>query len=159
MESELERIKKEFSEKQKQYNLPDFQTLNEIFEIEKVTEHETDTLLREVRKHIVDKALSYLRFLEMLLNPSNAPLFVFGMTRNLEAADKQLIEGVYKELCEIELDAIGLDNQYSEKKEAEFITNKTKQWKESSKDIEKILLSLRKSWKSSSIKKEKGYFG
>lgn len=159
METKLERLKKKFEEKQKQYNLPDFQTLNEMFEIEKISQHESEMVLREVRKHMVDKAVAYLRFFELLLNPTNAPLFIFGLTKNLEACDKQLIEAVYRELCEIEFDAIELDNSYSEKKEAEFIIKKTKQWKETSKDIEKILIALRKSWKTSSNKKEKGYFG
>ena len=92
METKLERLKKRFEEKQKQYNLPDFQTLNEVFEIEKISQHDTEMVLREARKHIVDKAISYLRFLELILNPANAPLFIFGLTKNLEASDKKLIE-------------------------------------------------------------------
>jgi len=51
-ESCLDELKKNYAILQKKYNLPDYQELNEEFDVEKLQDLETDTLLRAVRKII-----------------------------------------------------------------------------------------------------------
>ena len=80
-ESSLEELKKDYLILQKKYKMPSFKELNEEFDIEKAAEHETDCLIREIRKAIMDKVIAYLRFVEMLLNPSNAPMFFFALVK------------------------------------------------------------------------------
>src|SRR3989338_5772892 len=91
-ESCLNELKKRYKAVQDKYKLPDFSYLNENFEIEKLAESETELLLREIREIILEKAVAYLRFIEMLLNPSNAPMFFFSLVKGLSADDRKVIE-------------------------------------------------------------------
>ena len=69
---ELKDLKKEYSDLAEKYKLPSFKELNENFEIEKI-DKDTEILLRDVRKVMMEKIVNSLGFLEMFLNPMNAP--------------------------------------------------------------------------------------
>jgi hypothetical protein len=155
----LECVKKDYEQLREKYKLPTFQILNEEFEIERVSERETDVLLREIRKAITEKAIAFLRFVELLLNPTNAPFFMFAIIKNLSASDKKLIEGIYKDLCEFEIEAISLDMEYNEKNEANFIKYAEKKWTSMHDDMKELGQIVKKAWHASSEKKEREYFG
>ncbi len=158
-ESNLEELKKDYSVLQKKYNLPDFKELNEEFDIEKAAENETDCLLREIRKLVMEKVIAYLRFIEMLLNPSNAPLFFFALVKGLTAQDKRVLEKLYDKLGSLEIDVIELDCSYSEKEEAEFVKRLFGEWKSVKDDMLNLVEVLRRNWGQKSGKNERGYFG
>ena len=158
-ESCLEDLKKEYLKLQKKYNLPEFDKLNRDFEIEKATERETDFLIREIRKIIIDKAIAYLRFSEMLLNPTNAPLFFLTLVKGLTPQDKKILEKIYEKLGAFEIDVIELDIEYNEKDEADFIKKISKEWKSVGEDMKKIVEGLRRNWTQKSSKSDKGYLG
>lgn len=158
-ESSLDELKRDYSLLQKKYKLPKFQELNEEFDIEKVAEHETDFLVREIRKAIMDKIIAYLRFTEMLLNPSNAPMFFFALVKGLTSHDKRILERLYEKLGSFEIDVIELDCRYSEKDEAEFIRKIAKEWKQVAEDMLKLAETLRRNWNQKSQKGERGYCG
>jgi len=158
-ESSLEELKKDYKKIEQKYKLPSFQELNEDFDIEKVAERETDMLLREIRKTIMDKVIAYLRFIEMLLNPSNAPMFFFALVKSLKQDDKKELEKIYGKICSLEIDAVELDCQYKENKEAEFIKKINKDWKTIKKDVLKIVVILKKNWHQKTKNSEKGYLG
>lgn len=155
----LDGLKKEYERLQKKYKLPGFQQLNEDFDIERAAEKETELLLREIRKHVVDKVLSYLRFFEFWANPSSAPLFILSLAKTLSPDTKKAIDSLYKKLVEIELDVIEIDNTYSEKKEAEFIIRLTREWRPIKEDVSEIVRALKAGWKQKAEKKEKSYCG
>ena len=155
----LARLKKEYSLFEKKYQLPKFSELNIEFEIEKLQEHETDLLLREIRRAIGDKTVAFLKFFEVFLNPQAAPLFLLSAIKSLNAHDKIKIEKIYKRIVLIEVQAIALDIEYEEKKEAEFIKNTYKTWKDMKEDlkiIEEILSRVNQETKSNN---GKSYFG
>lgn len=155
----LDILKKNYEKEKQKYKLPSFQQLNEEFEIERAAERETDMLLRELRKAMTEKAIAFLRFVELLLNPTNAPFFMFSIIKNLTASDKKLIEGIYKQLCEFEIKAIALDMEYSEKAEAEFIKYCYGQWKGMKVEMKELSEAISKAWHMSAEKKERDYFG
>jgi len=155
----LEKMKKDYEKLRKKYNLPGFKELNEAFDIEEAAEQETDCLLRQIRKHMMDKVVAYLRFIEMLLNPSNAPMFFFALVKGLTASDKKLLEKVYEEIGEFEISVIALDCKYSEQGEAEFINKLASEWKDISEDILEISEVLKKNWNQKSKDSDRGYCG
>lgn len=159
MGEKLDGLKKEYKKLQEKYKLPSYQQLNEEFDIEKVQEQETDTLLREIRKVIMDKAIAYLRFVELLLNPSNAPMFFFALLKGLESADKKTLEDIYTRLGRLEIEVIDVDNDYSEKAEAEFIIHILKEWQGIKEDMRRVSKALKSGWEKKSEKKEKSYLG
>lgn len=158
-ESKLEKLKKDYVKLAEKYKLPRYQQLNEEFDIEKVQELETDTLLREIRKVIMDKVIAYLRFIELLLNPSNAPMFFFALLKGLESADKKILEDTYSKLGKMEVEVVDVDNDYSEKSEAEFIKKIYKEWQEIKENMREVSKALKKGWEKKSEKKEKSYLG
>jgi len=159
MPEKLNQLKKDYLKLEEKYKLPSFCELNEEFDIEKVQELETETLLREIRKVIMDKVLAYLRFIEMFLNPSQAPMFFLGLIKGIDASDRKTLESLYDKLGRLEINVIGVDNDYSEKSEADFIKHISKEWKEIKEDMKKISSSLKKNWDRKAEKKEKSYLG
>jgi hypothetical protein len=159
MMSKLEQLKKNYKELGTKYKLPSYKELNEEFDIEKVQELETDTLLREIRKVIMDKVLAYLRFVELLINPSNAPMFFFAILKGLESSDKKQLDEIYTKLGRLEIEVIEIDNDYSEEQEARFIKHVFHEWQEIKEEMKIVSKSLQKSWDKKTEKKEKSYLG
>lgn len=158
-ESSLEEMKKDYEKLQKKYGLPSFKELNEEFDIEKAAEHETECLIREIRKLVMEKVIAYLRFIEMLLNPSNAPLFFFALVKGLTASDKRILDKLYDKLGSFELEVIELDCNYNEKAEAEFIKKILLEWKDVREEMLNLIEVLKRNWNQKSKKDERGYFG
>lgn len=158
-ESKLEDLKKKYKELQKKYGLPDFEELNKEFAIEKIAETETDFLTREIRRFIADKIYNYLRFCETLMNPVNAPMFVFLIIKSMSPEEKKKISDSYNKLSEINFELVKLDLEFDEKTDAEFIKKTYDSWK----SLRKILVDIIKKAKSSKDEKENknngGYFG
>lgn len=157
----LEDLKKDYVKYQKKYKLPSFQQLNEDFSIERIVEVETDYLLREIRKTISDKLFNYLRFVEGILNPVNAPMFVFSIIKALTENEKQIFSEMYKKLAKMEIQLFEIDISYDEKKEADFIKQSYKLWQEIKKDASDVTAVIRKNWENKSDIgfNGKGYFG
>ena len=158
-ESQLSEVKKNYEKFQKKYNLPSFKKLNEDFQIEKIAENETDYLLREVKKVMADKFYNYLRFTETLLNPVNAPLFVFSIIKSIDAEKKKKLNEIYKKLAKNEIRIIEVDLIYSEEKEAEFIKESYKLWQEVKEELMDIIKNVKGNWDNKLEGKRKGYFG
>jgi len=91
-ENNLENLKEDYKEIQKKYDLPEFERLNEDFQIEKLAEIETDFLVREIRKFMADKFMNYLRFIESILNPVNVQMFVFSIIKSIGEEEKKKFE-------------------------------------------------------------------
>mgnify|MGYP001599513509 FL=1 len=159
-QSPLEKIKKEYEIFKQKYNLPDFDKINEDFQIEKAAEPETEILLKEIRRYMFDKISNYMRFMESLLSPVNASIFTFSILKSLNSEDKKNIEEVYKKLMKLELDLMEIDVDYNEEKEAEFIKNTFKVWNSIKKDWLRVIDSIKNNWDNKIDKgNNKGYFG
>ncbi|MBI2630554.1 hypothetical protein HYW76_05640 [Candidatus Pacearchaeota archaeon] len=159
-QSSLDRLKKQYEEFRKKYNLPSFKEMNENFEIEKLQEKETELIAREIRSLITEKIVSYLRFIEMLLNPSaGAPLFFLSLIKNIDLQEREMLDEVYSKLSRYEIKSISLDNSYDEKKEAQFISEFYKEWQEIKREISEIMNVLENCIKKKCEKKEKNYLG
>ena len=157
--SDLEKLKENYLKIQEKYSLPSFEELNKDFVIEKSAESETDFLIREIRKFMADKSSNYLRFVDTLLNPSNAPMFVFSFIKMLGNEDKVKLTEIYKKLIEQEIKLIELDLEFVEEKEAKFIRDFYEMWKEIKKELLGILEKANKNTEKKSNNNDRGYFG
>jgi hypothetical protein len=159
MDSCLEKLKKDYEKLRVKYKLPGFSELNIDFEIEKVQERETDLLLRQVRRTMVEKVAVVIRFLEIIVNPAEgqAPLYVFSVIKNVTPEMKRIIERVYRELTVIELGSLSLDIDYDEKNEAKFVKDISEKWPIIKKDLKEITKKLGIVWTHE--KMHDNYFG
>lgn len=159
--SDLDILKECYEVIQKEFSLPDFDDLNEDFGVEKIKDEDTDFLIREVRKNISDKFSGYLRFIETLLSPGNAQMFVFAMLKILDNNDKAILQKVYKKLAKKEIEVIELDLKYDSSKEAEFIKTSYELWNEVKEDLLKIVIKIKDNWSfnGDNSTKSGNYFG
>src|SRR3989338_6821906 len=158
-ESKLAKLKKEYKKIQEKHSLPSFNELNENFGIEKASEVETDFVIREVRRQISEKAYNYLRFIETLINTVNAPMSIMTLVKTFGVEEKNKLTEIYKKLMKNELDLISVDIEFSEKKEADFIKNTHKIWKEIKKDFMEVVKSVEKNWNTKTENGGRKYFG
>jgi len=156
---DLAELKERYNLFQVKYNLPSFEKLNEDFQIEKAAEYETDFILREVRRYVTDKFFNYLRFIESILTPNNAPMFVFAITKTLGIKDREKLIELYKKLAKVDVDLIELDIQYSEEKEANSIKKYCEMWQGIKKELMEIVDVIKKNWDTKIEDNENGYFG
>ncbi|MEM4325709.1 MAG: hypothetical protein QXU40_00180 [Candidatus Pacearchaeota archaeon] len=155
----LEDLKKEYHVLMKKYPLPSFEELNANFSIERVVDIETDFLLREIRKCVGDKLFNYLRFVENLLNPINASMFIFSLIKSLGPEEKRKLSEVYKKLSVLEIKFIKLDLSFNEEKEVEFIKEANKEWCSIRDNFKDILERIEGNLDNKSDIQGKGYLG
>lgn len=156
---ELENLRNNYEPLKKKYSLPEFTELAEEFDIERAAEKQSSFTLREIRRTINDKISAYLHLFETFTNPSNAPMFIFSMLKNISEDEKQKVKDIYKQLAKIEMTIFKLDTIYSEKSEADFIKTATKEWKIMKKDILVLVEKFDKNFNVNSSTVSRGYFG
>ncbi|MFA6022794.1 MAG: hypothetical protein WC781_01775 [Candidatus Pacearchaeota archaeon] len=152
----IDKVKEKYEVLRKKYSLPEFKELHEEFDIEK-SDFGEDTILRDIRKTMAAKYFALLTFIENQLNPSS--MFQMMLTKCLEQEDRTKLNELFDKIGLTEIESFKLDIKYEEKKEAEFIIDKFKEWNEIKPSIEKIIDSMKTNWKKVSTKKEKSYFG
>jgi hypothetical protein len=158
MNMELKEFKSQYGSLASKYGLPDFKELNENFEIDRI-ERDVDFLLREIRKAMMDKIVSYIRLVEMMLNPSQAPPMFMMFVKNISEGDKKVMEAVYQSFIELELRSLKLEIDYVEESEAKAIKHIIDVWHGIKPDLRSLIGIMEKNWGGPSEKKDKGYFG
>lgn len=155
----LHQLKEEYAKFDKVYGLPEFSKLNQEFEIEGTSVEDTEILLKVIRKHLTEKIFYVLRTLEAFLNPSNAPMFVFNMIKSFSETEKETVKKLYGQLARYEIDAFGLEAEYNEKKEADFIKKVFAEWKGISEELKEIHKFMLENYDKADKKQTKSYFG
>jgi hypothetical protein len=150
-------IKAEYEKLRQKYNLPEYQTLVEEFDVDKELSKYQGIIIREIRRAIGEKFSAYLHFLETLLNPSSPSLFVYSFLKTMTEKQKQEIKSAYKTISKFQIETMKLDTFFNEKKEAEFILNAYTRWQELKKEMFNLIEQLGKDLEED--KKEKSYFG
>lgn len=156
--SDLAKLKQEYEKLRKLYKLPDFKQLNEEFGIERIAKRETELLVREVRWSMSKKIADATGFLELFLNPTNAPLFILAALKGIGAETRKLIEEAYNELVELNIVSLNLDLAYDEKNEAKFIKDVAQRWPVLSSNIKEVNKALGEALHLKE-KTKKDYFG
>lgn len=159
MTFDIKRLKAEYSQLEKKHKLPDFKMLNEKFEIEKLADHETELLAREIRRVMMERVSNYFKFIELFINPQTAPLFFLVVIKKMNGLDRKPLEEFYVELGKLEIESISLENEYNEEKEVEFIKKIIKKWEELTKKFSELIDKVKKASEQEGKEKEKSYFG
>lgn len=154
---DIKELKKDYEKLAKKYSLPPFKNLNDDFEIGKV-DKDVGALLRAVRKVMMEKIVNSMSFIEMLLNPVQAPRMYQNYIKSMSVDDRKRIDKIYGALAGVSILSLERELDYSEKSEAEVIKQVYKIWNSLKKDFAKILHNLKNPPKNS-VKKERSYFG
>ncbi len=157
MERDIKETEKNYSQFVSKYKLPSFTELNEAFEIEKI-DKESRTLLRTVRKTIMEKVANSFGFVDMLLNPVNAPRMYYPYINSMAEDDKKILGKIYNLFSDLIVKSLYLEINYSEREEANLIIESFNVWNSMKIDFGRVLQNII-SPKSSNVIKEKSYFG
>ncbi len=158
MESNLKKLKQNYSEIQKKYELPEFNDLNKEFGIEKLSKNETDFLLRNIRKIISETMENFISFVELILNPVNAPLFLYSFIKCLSEEEKKTFQEIHSKITKFEIESMKLII-YDEKQEAEFIKNSLELWNNIKTEFVKVVENVEKKMDIKTEKSKRNYFG
>ena len=148
--SKLKKLESNYSKLQEKYSLPSFDELNRDFSIERMANSETKLIVLETRRYLQDKLFSYLGLIEKILNPTNAPMGILLIEKNLKEDERKTIKKIYEKLLNFYLDSIKVDLNYSEEENAKIIKDYYKLWLEMKSPLYKIFSSVKEE-----IKKEK----
>ena len=157
---DIEKLKEDYEVLKAKYGLPEYKKLVEDFNsVERAYDSETDYLVREIRRYVADKFFNFHRFVEILLNPSNAPMYIFSMVKSFGADEKKKLSDIYKEIAKLEIRVMELDLNFSEKNEVDFIKDGFKLWQSIKKDFSDVLSVIKKNWDVKSEEGRRDYFG
>src|SRR3989344_3704979 len=138
---EVEEFKKKYLQIGKRHKLPSFDELNLDFEIDKL-DKDSDNLLRAIRKITMEKIVNSMGFLEMLVNPVNAPRMYIPYVRTMSVEDKKIIDEIYSSLAELSVLSLELEIYSGEGEEAVLINSVFEKWKEIKPKFRQILKSM-----------------
>ena len=150
-------LRKSYDVLVKKYKLPSFVEVDADFEIHKI-DRESETLLRSVRKQMMEKIVNSVGFVEMLLSGMNAPRMYFTYIKTMPSEDRKAMEDIYREFSSLIISSLELEVDYSEANEAELVKKIMKTWEGARKGFKKVLHNIQKP-SSSEKKKERSYFG
>jgi len=154
MESKIEKTYNKLKEK---YSLPDFDELNNEFELSTIECEEF--LLRKIRKKIADKINAMCEFLEGLLSPDTTMANLYEYKAFDDDERKKIFE-LYKRLKVLEKLALELSLNHDDEKDAKFIKNVFSSWDEIRNEMTTIIKKIKDFWENESTKEYKaGYFG
>ncbi|MEK6792326.1 MAG: hypothetical protein AABX96_01340 [Nanoarchaeota archaeon] len=146
-------LKNNYNLLQKKYSLPLFDEMNSAFEIGRIKK-DSGVLLKDIRRIIVDKFAYYLKLIETMINPSQAPPMFMMLLKEVTVEDRKVIDLVFSSFMEVELISYKLDVISSDKDEVEFILKAFGVWNEKRSELIKVLQVLERNWKNASTSKK-----
>lgn len=155
---DLDYLKKAYGKLAKKYALPSFEKFNGDFEIDKL-EKDTDCLLRTLRKLMMEKIVNSMTFVDMLLNPVNAPRMYIPYITAMTVDDRKTIDKVYTALSAISLLSLDLEIDGNEKGEAVLIKKTFETWNSLKPGFRQIIGNIKKPRIMNNNRRERSYFG
>ncbi len=120
-ETKVEKTKEVYEKLSKKHNLPEFDILNKEFYIEEIELDNTYIPIKKIKRKVMEKIVNNARFLEMLLNPSHAPIFILQLIKKIDEKNKKIIQELYKEITEYEMKSFLLEIYNNEEEEIKFL--------------------------------------
>ena len=152
-------LEKQYNELRKKLKLPEFNEINNEFEISDL--EETNFLARAIIRRIAEKLDFYTTMIEEILQPDTSNLYAMHETRYFDDDEKKQMYGLYTRLMNFNRQSIEVSLEHNEKEEAEFINNLFNEWKILKQELLRLVRKIRASWKTeeADIKEDLGYLG
>jgi len=141
-------LKENYEKIKKRYNLPDFDALDNVFEISAIENKKF--LLREIRKLIINKVKANVEILEELIHP-NSTISAYHECKFLSDIDKKRLYDLYAKLLKIIRKSNIRDLSTRDELEAVFINDIFKSWPDIKKELLSVLTKLRDCWSKEEI--------
>lgn len=156
----LEELKQKYELLAKKHALPGFNELNLNFDVGKI-KRDSGNLLREIRRVMIDKMIYYLKLVEIMINPSNAPPILLMLLKEITIEDRKIIDSVLNSFVEIELASHKLEVFSNEADEAKLIKRVFDLWEKKKTEVVALIEILERNLKKTNvpaIRRSKDYF-
>ncbi len=155
--AEEKNIELKYKELQKKLQLPEFNQLNNVFEINSL--QNDHFLLRNIRRTIAAKLEHITKIVEELLQP-DTHFRTLTESSSISEKQKQQLLKFYKQIMHLLRLSDELDYSYNDKKDAEYISNLFLEWEQINVLIKSLLEQLKLSWQKEEIfDHDIGYLG
>ncbi len=149
--------REEYEKLKKKYDLPDFDILDDDFDIAGI--EECSNVLRCVRERIAEKVEKACQMLEEILQPDTTVSNLYE-SRVFSEDDKKPVFELYSHLMSMKRRADALYILNIDSQDADFIRETNDAWKKIKQDIVNVLKKLQDSWsKEVEVADRLAYFG
>ncbi|MCP3684868.1 MAG: hypothetical protein GY861_19570 [bacterium] len=150
-------ISKKYEVLKKKYKLPDFDWLDQEFNLASIEKDKF--LLRDIRSKIISVIDNLCDIIGNVLQPEGS---IAGLceSRVLDDAGKNQVFSAYKKLMSINRKALEISIRNEESSDAEFIKEASDFWKNFKGELIPIIKKLQDSWENDTEQNDKlGYLG
>lgn len=148
-------LKEEY--KKLKYKLPDFNELNNEFELNTIKNK--NFLLRQIRRRINEKVIFYCKILEGLLYPNTSDIIGMHEIMSFSEVEKKKLSDFYKKLMVFERQSLKLDVNPNNEEDIKYINEIFKSWKKFKEEMINITEKMQASWKKEEPVTKDVYFG
>lgn len=152
------KLEESYNKLKSKYNLPEFNELNLIFEIDDIG-CESNLILQKIREKIDNKIITYIEIIEAIVQPETNLRDMYE-TKYVNDKSKETAYTLFKKLMLIKRssDLISIENK--EDDNAKFIKETYESYIRLKPDIFKHVEKLKIAWeKDTNIKNDLNYFG
>jgi len=155
----LTEFRKAYEDLQRKHELPNFDDMNGVFDIGKI-KRDSGNFLRDIRRMMGEKVSYYMRLMEVMINPSQAPPTFLMLLKEITKDDKKVLDSVFTAFMDIEISSYKLNVNSTDAEEVDFINKIYKIWNEKTHELIKIIDILDRNWKQVDKlpKQSRGYF-
>src|SRR3989338_9943852 len=139
-------IKKEYEVLRKKHNLPDFDKINNDFELEYLEKN--IFLLRAIRRRLHEKVVFFCRIIENILYHSGQSHLSAYESGFFDDEKKQKMTKIHKKLMVYERQSILIDTNPNEKGDIEFICKLSEDWRNVKEELKDIVETIENAWSS-----------
>ena len=148
-------IEESYERLRKEHKLPEFDSLNNEFEISIIDSEEF--LVREIRRKITEKICFFTDIIGGVINTESSASAMLELG-NITEEDIKKGFSVYRKLMYWERYSAELSALSDDNKEAEFIRKFYEEWIVLKMDIATTISKIKETWKMSDEKKSEAYF-
>jgi len=149
--------KKKYEELADKYKLPSFDSLNKDFEISTI--EETEFLLREIRRKIIEKLENYIKLLEGILHPEAGICDMYECGAFSDEEKNKLFE-LYKKIMFLNRFSAETSIDEDDSKSSNFIKKAFEQLNNIKKELLPMIKRMKEGWlEEKKVKTELGYLG
>ena len=158
MEKEKLNLKEEYGKLR--FKLPDFDKLNEEFEISRdEKEYKKEFFVRDIRRKINDKVILLCKIIEGLLFPTHANIISMYESKHFDDNTKKRILDLYKQLMIYERESLSLDIVPNDEGDAKYINDVYTKWLAYKKEMKNIIDIMQDAWRKEEKIIPDNYFG
>jgi len=151
-------VREEYEKLRKKYTLPEYDLLNEEFDISSI--EEDGIVLRVLRRKMLERLDFFLEPLEIILQPDPNSLANLNEARYFSEDKRKKVYELFKKLMAFKRKSFEVDLLAVEEEEVSFVNQTFNEWTSVKKEILPFLKELTKCWREETGKEiEPEYLG